>query len=255
MPLGIAKARGHSISGTASLAGLALLAALGGLASVGVTGGEPERQVMEVAVPEPVWERPTWEAERQAFAVKLTQGYGVAPSDAVQFAGWIIEASVRHELAPELLASVVMAESAFRKHARSSVGAVGPAQVRAKFWRSFCGADLMDPEQNLYCGAHILAHYREACARQSPDNAEDCALRSYNVGYSNRNKLGFLAAGNRYIAKIDRYREPLTDAWIRRLVSPHRKRELRARPEHFAGPQDGVRVGGVVGGVRKLLGL
>lgn len=212
MPLGIAKVRGHSISGAASLAGLAMLATLGGVTSAGVTGGEPARQVMAVTVPEPVSARPTWEAERQAFAGKLTRGYGVAPVDAVQFAGWILEASARHDLAPELLASVVMAESAFRKHARSSVGAIGPAQVRAKFWRSFCGADLMDPEQNLYCGAHILAHYREACARHAPQGAEDCALRSYNVGYSNRNKLGFLAAGNRYIAKIDRYREPLTDA-------------------------------------------
>ncbi len=212
MPLGIAKVRGHSISGAASLAGLAMLAALGGLTSAGVTGGAPERQVMALAVPEPVSARPTWEAERQAYAGRLTRGYGVAPDDAVQFAGWILEASARHDLAPDLLASVVMAESRFRKHARSSVGAIGPAQVRAKFWRSFCGADLKDPEQNVYCGAHILAHYREACAKQSPDSAEECALRSYNVGYSNRNKRSFLAAGNRYIAKIDRYRVPLTDA-------------------------------------------
>ena len=81
---------------------------------------------------------------------------------------------------------------------------MGPAQVRPDLWRAWCGADLADPGENIDCAALILARYVEACARDATD-AEACALRSYNVGYRNRDNRYFAAAADRYLAKIERH--------------------------------------------------
>jgi len=212
VPTGPGKNCGYSVSGVASLTGLAVLALVVGVASATfVRANEGARDVVNLAVPERPAE-PGWEADRRAFAARLQGGYGIDHDAAVEFAGWILEASVRQDLEPELLASVVMVESSFRKKARSVTGAVGPAQVRPDLWWQFCGGDLHDPEQNLYCGAHILGYYRDVCALTSPDSptlAEECALRAYNVGFGNRNNVYFVAAATRYLDKIDRYRESL----------------------------------------------
>ena len=51
-------------------------------------------------------------------------------------------------LEPELLASLVLTESSFRKDVVSHVGAIGPAQVRPDYWSGFCGSsDLLDPAE------------------------------------------------------------------------------------------------------------
>ena len=159
---------------------------------------------------------PSPDAERSAFAERLAGGYGLGEKDANLFAAWILEASTRQRFEPELLASVVMAESGFRKEARSIVGAVGPAQVRPDLWRQVCGGDLYDPEQNIYCAAQILGRYRDACAAESgfgaPVLAEECALRAYNVGFKNRNNVYFMDAAVRYLGKIDRFRAPLAQS-------------------------------------------
>ena len=107
-------------------------------------------------------------------------------------------------IAPELLASLVVTESSFRKSVRSNVGAVGPTQVRPDYWGNFCGAsDLTDPEQNVYCGAQVLSHLLERC-----DGDQACALAAYNVGpYAKRE-----AAARRYLNKIDRYLTTLENA-------------------------------------------
>ncbi|NKC01185.1 MAG: transglycosylase SLT domain-containing protein [Pseudomonadales bacterium] len=135
------------------------------------------------------------------FGGQVSSAFGIKNSVATEFADWILEAAERQDLAPELLASLVLTESSFRKHARSNVGAVGPAQIRPDYWGSFCGADdLHDPEQNIYCGAQILSHLMERCGG---DRA--CALAAYNVGpYANR-----ASAAARYVTKVDRYQDSL----------------------------------------------
>lgn len=212
MPSAPGRNCGYSVSGVASLTGLAVLALVVGVTSTTVVrANDGARDVVNLTVPAQPAE-PGWDARRRAFAARLQRGYGIDHDAAVEFAGWILEASVRQNLAPELLASVVMTESSFRKEARSVTGAVGPAQVRPDLWRQFCGGDLHDPEQNLYCGALILGHYRDVCADGSQDSltlAEECALRAYNVGFGNRNNVYFLAAATRYLDKIDRYRASL----------------------------------------------
>ena len=131
------------------------------------------------------------------FAGKLNIAFGIDEALAAEFTDWIIEASERQQIAPELLASLVLTESSFRKSARSHVGAVGPAQIRPDYWRSFCGAeDLLDPEQNIYCGAQILSHLLERCKGD-----QTCALAAYNVGpYANR-----VNAAQRYVSKVGRH--------------------------------------------------
>jgi len=167
-----------------------------------------------LSIPVASAERPTWDQQSQSFSDRLVRGYDLPRPVADEFAEWILEASVRQQLEPELIASLVMAESSFRKHARSSVGAVGPAQVQPDLWRDFCGTDVLDPEENVYCGAQILAHYRDACGRDLEvlEEAEACALRSYNAGFENRDNRYFERVHQRYAAKIDRYRDPLNEA-------------------------------------------
>ena len=148
--------------------------------------------------------RATWAEERNAFAAHLKQAFHLKASVAEEFAGWILEASTRQALPAELLASLIMTESSFRKNVRSATGAVGPGQVRPDLWGAWCGANLADPEENINCAARILAHYEEVCAQSAAD-AKACALRAYNVGYRNRNNPYFVAAADRYLAKIQRY--------------------------------------------------
>ena len=137
------------------------------------------------------------QAEVTQFGNRVSSAFGIQSQVATEFADWILEASERQQLPPELLASLVVTESSFRKSARSHVGAIGPAQVRPEYWSDFCGTqDLHDPEQNVYCGAQVLSHLMERC-----DGDKACALAAYNVGpYARREN-----AAKRYVKKIDRY--------------------------------------------------
>lgn len=150
------------------------------------------------AIPAGVHQRASWEEEVGTFAAQIHRAFGVRQSVADEFSGWILEASTRQSLAPELVASVIFAESSFRKNVKSHVGAMGPAQVRP-YWSGFCGSDLGDPEQNIYCGAQILSHYQTVCG------GERCALLAYNVGINQDDEV-MHTAGRRYVRKIDAHR-------------------------------------------------
>ncbi|MYE82925.1 MAG: lytic transglycosylase domain-containing protein [Gammaproteobacteria bacterium] len=185
-------------------AALVLTAACAFAAAGILTRLDHDRRVaVALTLPE-VASRPTWADERDAFATRLAHAFDIEPRVAADFAGWILEAATRQALPPELLASLVMTESSFRKNVRSSTGAVGPGQVHPDLWAAWCRVDVTYPEENVNCAAGILAHYVEVCAQSSAD-AEACALRSYNVGYRNRDNSHFDAAADRYLAKIQRY--------------------------------------------------
>ena len=141
-----------------------------------------------------------WNTEVDAFGHKVSQAFGVQRNTATEFAGWILEASQRQGLEPELIASLVLTESSFRKNVTSHVGAIGPAQVRPEYWSGFCGSsNLTDPEENIYCGAQVLSHLMERCGDDT------CALQAYNVGINSSR----VQAGRRYVSKVDRYRDRL----------------------------------------------
>jgi hypothetical protein len=175
---------------------------LTGVATV-VSFNESEWGVEHIAFALPAVEHTSmpWHSEVDAFGYKVSQAFGVRRNTATEFAGWILEASKRQGLEPELLASLVLTESSFRKDARSHVGAIGPAQVRPEYWSSFCGSsNLLDPAENIYCGAQVLSHLLDRCGDDTV-----CALQAYNIGPYGQEKQ----ASRRYVSKIDRYRENL----------------------------------------------
>jgi soluble lytic murein transglycosylase-like protein len=177
------------------------------VAAVGLPGlyGPVDYERSAFAIPAGIHQRAAWEDEVGAFAARMHRVFGVRQSVADEFSGWILEASTRQSLAPELVASVIFTESSFRKNVKSHVGAMGPAQVRP-YWRGFCGSDLGDPEENVYCGAQIISHYQTVCGN------ERCALVAYNVGINQDDEL-MHTAGRRYVRKIDKHRARL-DATI-----------------------------------------
>ena len=160
---------------------------------------EPELIALQIPIS---LSRQSFEQEVSPLATQISTAFGIDQEKAMEFGGWILEASDRQNLPTELLASLIFTESSFRKHVSSSVGAIGPAQVRPDLWSDFCGgADLYDPEQNIYCGAQVLRHFYERCE----DNF-DCALSAYNVGLNGTNKF----AANRYLRKVDLHIRQLT---------------------------------------------
>ncbi|MCP5179268.1 MAG: transglycosylase SLT domain-containing protein [Pseudomonadales bacterium] len=139
--------------------------------------------------------KPAWREEAGEFSDRLRRAFKLRRAVADEYAIWILQAAERQGLDPDLLAGLVHAESTFSARARSAVGAVGPAQIRPKYWGAFCGGvDLNNPEQNIHCGAQVLAHLRDICGDVT------CALKAYNVGLGGRHR----AAGERYLRKIEK---------------------------------------------------
>ena len=179
---------------------LAIVAALLVAVSVSNVGGHAGYERVSFAIPATAQPRVPWDSEVDAFGHKVSQAFGIRRSTATEFAGWILEASERQRLEPELLASLVLTESSFRKNVRSHVGAIGPTQVRPEFWGRFCGSpNLHDAAENIYCGAQVLAYLKTRCGDYG------CALQAYNIGLYSKQ----FSAGRRYLAKIDRARDQL----------------------------------------------
>jgi len=154
------------------------------------------------AVPAAAEVRSPWPEQVSEFAARVHKAFGIRRTVANEFAGWILEASQRQGLPPELLASLVFTESSFRKDVISEMGAIGPAQVKP-YWSQFCGStNLADPAENIYCGAQILAHYRDKCG------SDECALSAYNVGLKNeRSDEYYQQLGRVYARKVDAHVE------------------------------------------------
>ena len=179
--------------------GICALALLLGLAFIHGSSYVPEQRILSFAKPQ--LGLLAYDVEVANLGSRISAAFGIQRLKAEEFSHWLIEASERQGISPDVLASLVLTESSFRKHVRSPVGAVGPAQVRPDYWAAFCGQDhLNDPEQNIYCGAQVLGHLQERC-----DGDLVCALGSYNVGPNARK--GRAAA--RYVAKIDLHLERL----------------------------------------------
>ena len=173
--------------------GLCALALVVGMAWIHTNAPIPEQRVMPFAKPQ--LGQYAYGVEVAHLGARISAAFGINRVKAEEFSDWLIEASERQRISVDVLASLVLTESSFRKNVRSPVGAVGPAQVRPDYWAAFCGQDhLNDPEQNVYCGAQVLGHLLERC-----DGNLACALGSYNVGPNARK--GRAAA--RYVAKID----------------------------------------------------
>lgn len=119
-----------------------------------------------------------WEELVPFFEDGLAQEYG---ERARKYAPWILEASSHHGVSPTLLARLIQRESSFRDAPVSNHGAIGPAQIKPRFWKEFCSIhDITTPQGNVYCSAQILSYLERKCGNIQ------CALRHYRAGSSNR---------------------------------------------------------------------
>ena len=178
-----------------ALQGAAVAAIAFAALSLGTVMPDPGTQTLAFAKPA-IAPAPLWQEQVADFGTRMSRAWGVKSSTALEFAPWILEASTRHGMEPELIASLILTESHFRKNVKSWHGAVGPAQIKPKYWSEFCGvADLTDPEQNVYCGAQILAYYKERCG------SDRCALGAYNTGLAGLRGT-YRQAGLRYVNKV-----------------------------------------------------
>ncbi len=159
-----------------------------------------------IAFAKPAMEpRGRWADVSEDFALRLQSAFGLKHQVAEDYADWILEAAAQQDLDPYLLAGLVHAESTFRKYARSHSGALGPTQIKPKYWAAFCDhPNFYDPEQNIQCGARVLAHLRDQCGEVS------CALKAYHVGIGSMRG----AAAQRYLRKIDKRRALLAEQTI-----------------------------------------
>ena len=178
---------------------------LTGLLICGVASSfvEPRSSSMTLPIDLPVAEQPsiTWHQEVGDFADRLIGSFHLRRDVADKYAEWILEASARSNIEPDLIASVVAAESDFRFNVVSPMGAVGPTQVQPELWANFCfSLEISDPEDNVSCGALILSYLRERCG------GETCALKAYNLGFGNINSAIYVHAARRYLNKVDNMR-------------------------------------------------
>lgn len=149
---------------------------------------------------------PTYAEELNVFSRQLSNAYGISEIKAGKFANWIMLGST-YSNAPEiLLASLIMTESTFRENVVSYVGAVGPGQIRLKFWGKLCPNAHDDTQANVTCAGLILRHYYDDFCNQD----WSCALQVYNVGPSNyRYSSSYKIASKRYLKKVTLYASQL----------------------------------------------
>lgn len=138
----------------------------------------------------------SFQDEVNALSSRLVVAYRLNPERAGRFAGWILEAEAYTHVHVDLIATIIMTESSFRYSAVSIDGAVGPTQVKPKYWSSSCG-DLKNPRDNIICGAHVLSQYLKI----ANGNVKQ-AIKMYNVGPSNLKHIEYKASSERYYGKV-----------------------------------------------------
>jgi soluble lytic murein transglycosylase-like protein len=141
----------------------------------------------------------TFEEEVSKLSERMVKAYGINKDKSDKFAGWILEAEAYKQVPADLIATIIMTESTFRYNAVSSAGAVGPTQVKPKYWSASCG-DISNPRDNVLCGAHVLASY----IKRANGNMKT-AIKMYNVGPTNLESAEYRDASDRYYGKVARH--------------------------------------------------
>ena len=97
----------------------------------------------------------------------------------------ISDAARTHGVDPRLLAAVASRESAFDVHAVSAAGARGLMQLMPETARFLGVADIFDPRENVFGGAHYLRTLLDTF-----NGDLDLALAAYNAGPGAVQKYG-----------------------------------------------------------------
>jgi Soluble lytic murein transglycosylase and related regulatory proteins (some contain LysM/invasin domains) len=145
--------------------------------------------------------------EVEHLAGSLTKAYKIPSDRAQNFADWILQASTYSDVPEELLAGLIMTESSFKYNSVSSSGAIGPGQLKPKYWNKKCPGGLKNPKNNVMCAATVLRHYYEEYC----DANWQCAVRTYNVGPSNMNERLTARASIRYLKKVNNHMQILAN--------------------------------------------
>lgn len=130
-----------------------------------------------------------------------------------QHADIILKAGRKFEIDPMFLAAVTSVESSFRARVTSCKGARGLMQLRPIITKHHGVTDPWDPNQNIMAGAAYLRTCFERYGRHP--NSTYLALAAYNIGPGPVPKLHASPAAKRFVKKVLRVYNRLTDEPIR----------------------------------------
>ncbi len=130
-----------------------------------------------------------------------------------QHAEIILKAGRQFEIDPMFLAAVTSVESSFRARVTSCKGARGLMQLRPIITKHHGVTDPWDPHQNIMAGAAYLRTCFERYGRHP--NSTYLALATYNIGPGPVPKLHASPAAKRFVKKVLRVYNGLTDEPIR----------------------------------------
>jgi len=140
-----------------------------------------------LSLPEPLaMQHPQFRRDIAAFAADLRGTGQLDDARADSIARVAVREAYHRRVPPALVLGVMLTENdAFKRNARSQVGALGLMQIMPRIWTPnlghILGRNLKDDETNLRYGVYILKHF----ARETPDTldataATRTALLRYN---------------------------------------------------------------------------
>jgi soluble lytic murein transglycosylase-like protein len=130
-----------------------------------------------LTLPEPLAMRhPQFKRDVAAFAADLRGTGQLDDARADSIARVAVREAYHRRIPPALVLGVMLTENdAFKRNARSKVGALGLMQIMPRLWTPnlghILGRNLKDDETNLRYGVYILKHF----AREMPDTLDPAA--------------------------------------------------------------------------------
>lgn len=125
----------------------------------------------------------------------------------------IVEESIKNEIDPYLLASLIYVESGFLPHVVSKANACGLTQIIPKYtggpetgYKKYTCKQLKNPKVSIAAGAKILKYIIDNYAKGN----EDRALCAYNAGVKCLKK-SYPYKKSRYVKKVRRIYDEITD--------------------------------------------
>jgi soluble lytic murein transglycosylase-like protein len=133
----------------------------------------------------------------------------------VQYGSIIYREARRNNLAPELVAAVVEAESDFRPRLISHKNAQGLMQIIPETGRLMGADDLFDPEENIAAGTKYLRYLLDRFGDQRT------ALAAYNAGEGNVERFGGMPPFDetenyvrRVLSRTTQYRQAISGRYV-----------------------------------------
>jgi hypothetical protein len=140
-----------------------------------------------LSLPEPLaMQHPQFRRDIAAFAADLRGTGQLDAPRADSIARVAVREAYHRRVPPALVLGVMLTENdAFKRNARSKVGAMGLMQIMPRLWTPnlghILGRDLKDDETNLRYGVYILKHFARSTADTlDPSAATRTALLRYN---------------------------------------------------------------------------